>query len=163
MGYNLSTLRQASRRSWRIGQDQPCRVYYLYYEDTMQERAMALMGKKLKASLTLEGKFSSEGLVALSGDEGSAEMELAKSLAERIDFGNAERVWQLAGDMPELDDDWQEMDDWIAEVQAEAERRKAEKARRNAEILAKLDELFDDWDDDLPGGRSAPITEVAAA
>jgi SNF2 family DNA or RNA helicase len=162
-GYNLFTLRQSSRRGWRIGQRKDCRTYYLYYSGTMQDKAMALMGKKLKASLTLEGKFSSEGLVALSGDEGSAEMELAKSLAERIDFGNAERVWQLAGDMPELDDDWQEMDDWIAEVQAEAERRKAEKARRNAEILAKLDELFDDWDDDLPGGRSAPITEVAAA
>lgn len=162
-GFVLTTMRQAAARAHRVVQKKQCRRYYLYYSETMQERAMSLMGKKLKAALNLEGKFSSEGLVALSGDEGSAEMELAKSLAERIDFGNAERVWQLAGDMPELDDDWQEMDDWIAEVQAEAERRKAEKARRNAEILAKLDELFDDWDDELPGGRSAPITEVAAA
>jgi hypothetical protein len=31
-GYDLFTLRQASRRSWRIGQKHPCRVYYLYYQ-----------------------------------------------------------------------------------------------------------------------------------
>jgi hypothetical protein len=30
-GYDLFTLRQASRRSWRIGQKHSCRVYYLYY------------------------------------------------------------------------------------------------------------------------------------
>jgi hypothetical protein len=28
-GYNLFTLRQASRRAWRIGQTKPCRVVYL--------------------------------------------------------------------------------------------------------------------------------------
>ena len=50
-GYDLFTLRQASRRSWRIGQKHPCRVYYLYYKETMQARAMALMAQKLDASL----------------------------------------------------------------------------------------------------------------
>src|SRR5262249_8473744 len=54
-GYNLFTLRQASRRSWRIGQRLPCKVYYLYYEKTMQARAMALMGKKLSAAHAIEG------------------------------------------------------------------------------------------------------------
>ncbi len=52
-GYNLFTLRQASRRSWRIGQAQPCRVVYLYYEGTMQDRALALMGRKLTAAQAL--------------------------------------------------------------------------------------------------------------
>jgi hypothetical protein len=28
-------MRQASRRSWRIGQHLPCRVYYMYYEGGM--------------------------------------------------------------------------------------------------------------------------------
>jgi SNF2 family DNA or RNA helicase len=59
-GYNLFTLRQASRRSWRIGQSKDCRVVYLYYEGTMQDRAIALMGKKLTAAETLEGKFSTD-------------------------------------------------------------------------------------------------------
>jgi hypothetical protein len=36
-GYDLFTLRQASRRSWRIGQKHPCRVYYLYYRERRPE------------------------------------------------------------------------------------------------------------------------------
>jgi hypothetical protein len=96
-GYDLFTLRQASRRSWRIGQVHPCRVYYLYYRETMQARAMALMAQKLDASLALEGQFSAEGLAALSADSGSLTMELAKSLVENIDFGEAERVWAKSG------------------------------------------------------------------
>ena len=93
-GYDLFTLRQASRRSWRIGQKHPCRVYYLYYQETMQARAMELMARKLDASLALEGQFSAEGLAAMSAESGSLTMELAKSLVENIDFGEAERVWE---------------------------------------------------------------------
>ena len=96
-GYDLFTLRQASRRSWRIGQRQPCRVYYLYYQETMQARAMALMAQKLEASLALEGQFSVEGLAAMSADSGSLTMELAKSLVENLDFGDADRVWEHFG------------------------------------------------------------------
>jgi hypothetical protein len=93
-GYDLFTLRQASRRSWRIGQKCPCRVYFLFYKETMQARAMALMAQKLDASLALEGQFSAEGLAAMSAESGSLTMELAKSLVSTIDFGDAERVWE---------------------------------------------------------------------
>ena len=92
-GYNLFTLRQAARRSWRIGQRELCKVRYYYYADTMQARAMALMGKKLAASTSVEGKFSSEGLAALAGDEGSIEMAMAKSLVERLDDSDVGRAW----------------------------------------------------------------------
>ena len=69
-GYSLHTLRQASRRSWRIGQWQPVRVYYLHYEDTVQTACLRLMGRKLVVSLAMEGKFSGEGLQALDdGDD----------------------------------------------------------------------------------------------
>ena len=103
-GYDLFTLRQASRRSWRIGQRHPCRVYYLYYRETMQVRAMGLMAQKLDASLALEGQFSAEGLAAMSADSGSLTMELAKSLVENIDFGDAERAWEkLSAVQPETD------------------------------------------------------------
>jgi hypothetical protein len=50
----------------------------------MQEKAMELMGRKLLAAEALEGKFSSEGLVAMAGDDG-IEMALARSLAENLD------------------------------------------------------------------------------
>src|SRR6185436_12316046 len=91
-GYVLPTMRQASRRAWRLGQPKECKVYYLYYERTMQARAMELMGKKLLAAEALEGKFSSEGLVAMAGDDGM-EMAMAKSLAENMDE-SADRSWQ---------------------------------------------------------------------
>ena len=71
-------------------------MYYLYYEQTMQARAMTLMGKKPSAAHAIEGKFSSDGLVAMSGDEG-IEMALAKSLANQIDEGCDTRAWQKFG------------------------------------------------------------------
>ena len=57
----------------------------------MQDRAMALMGRKLTAAQALEGKFSSEGLVAMAGED--ANVELARSLVERMDEGDARRIW----------------------------------------------------------------------
>ena len=68
-GYSLHTLRQASRRSWRIGQRQSVRVFYLHYEETMQSSCLRLMGKKLLVSLAMEGKFSREGLQSLDEDD----------------------------------------------------------------------------------------------
>jgi ribosomal protein L34E len=92
-GYNIVTLRQASRRAYRIGQELPCRVFFLYYTETMQSRALDLIADKLDASLAIEGQFSEEGLVAMANAD-SDTMALAKSLVERIDFGNAEVRWE---------------------------------------------------------------------
>jgi len=93
-GYNLFTLRQASRRSWRIGQNKPCRVVYFYYERTMQDRALALMGRKLSAAQALEGKFSTEGLVSMAGEDANVEIALARSLVDLLDDGDARRFWK---------------------------------------------------------------------
>lgn len=90
-GYQLSTMRQAAARSYRIGQWLPCRTTYLYYQGTIQERALALMGRKLVAAEAIEGKFSSDGLVALA-EEDDATMALARALVERVD-DPAERAW----------------------------------------------------------------------
>jgi SNF2 family DNA or RNA helicase len=114
-GYNLFTLRQASRRSWRIGQKLPCRCYYLYYAATMQARAMSLMGKKLSAAHAIEGKFSSDGLVALSGDDG-VEMALAKSLADQIDEGCPTRAWVKVGVTDGVSGRDMNVDDFISEM-----------------------------------------------
>ena len=92
-GYSLFTLRQAARRAWRIGQPRNCKVFYFYYMNTMQELAVALMGKKMAAALALEGQFSSEGLVAMNEDE-SMELALAKSLVEQMDDLDAARAWK---------------------------------------------------------------------
>jgi hypothetical protein len=56
----------------------------------MQQRAMALVGKKMSAATALEGKFSTEGLVAIAGED-NAQMALARSLSEKIE--DAQRTW----------------------------------------------------------------------
>jgi hypothetical protein len=69
VGYNLSTMRQASRRSWRLSQTKDIEVYFLYYNGTIQEQAISLMATKLQAAQTLEGNFSEEGLKAMSQND----------------------------------------------------------------------------------------------
>ncbi len=68
-GYSTYTLRQASRRSWRIGQKDPIRVGFLTYADTAQESCLRLMGKKLLASLPMEGKLHTDGLQSMDADD----------------------------------------------------------------------------------------------
>ena len=66
-GYKLFTLRQASRRSWRINQTAPrVEVYMLYCQSTMQHKAIKLMASKLAVAGIIEGSFSEEGLAAMS-------------------------------------------------------------------------------------------------
>ncbi len=91
-GHNLFDMRQASRRAWRLGQMWDCFVYYQYYVDTMQHRAMELTSRKLEAALQLGGSFSENGLAALSSDS-SAQMALCKSLSDRIDSEDIQRKW----------------------------------------------------------------------
>jgi len=92
-GYSIFTLRQASRRSWRIGQDKPVRIHYLHYRGTMQERALELVGKKLSASLAIEGKLTGDGLASLCAGEDMTLM-LARALVEGSQIEGAESVWR---------------------------------------------------------------------
>jgi hypothetical protein len=92
-GYSLYVLRQASRRSWRIGQRLPVKVKYLHYAETMQESCLRLMGKKLLVSLAMEGKFSSEGLQAIN-EEDDILMAMARELVTEKGIGErADAVW----------------------------------------------------------------------
>jgi superfamily II DNA or RNA helicase len=93
-GYSLHTLRQASRRSWRIGQRRPVRVKFLCYEGTMQTACLRLMGKKLLVALTMEGKFAGEGLQNIDEDDDMLSA-LARELVERNGIGEtADAVWK---------------------------------------------------------------------
>ena len=84
MGYNLFTLRQASRRSWRINQLAPrVEVYMLYYTDTMQAKAIKLMASKLAVAGIIEGSFTEEGLAAMS-DVQDLTSQMAKELIQGI-------------------------------------------------------------------------------
>ena len=93
-GYSLHTLRQASRRSWRIGQKHPVRVKFLTYKGTMQEVCLRLMGKKMLVALMMEGKFSGEGLQSLDADE-DLMSAMARELVEKAGVGeSADAIWR---------------------------------------------------------------------
>ena len=93
-GYSLHTLRQASRRSWRIGQRFPVRVKFVTYSGTMQETCLRLMGKKMLVALMMEGKFSGEGLQALDTDE-DLMSAMARELVEKAGVGeSADAAWR---------------------------------------------------------------------
>src|SRR6202011_2930004 len=93
-GYSLHTLRQASRRSWRIGQRQPVRVFYLHYEETIQSSCLRLMGRKLLVSLAMEGKFSREGLQSLDEDDDML-TAMARELVTENGVGeSAAAIWR---------------------------------------------------------------------
>ena len=93
-GYSLHTLRQASRRSWRIGQRHPVRVKFVTYAGTMQETCLRLMGKKMLVALMMEGKFSGEGLQSLDADE-DLMSAMARELVEKAGVGeSADAIWR---------------------------------------------------------------------
>ena len=76
-------MRQASRRSWRIGQTQPARVVFMSYRSTLQADALKLVAKKLQSSLAVEGELPEDGLAAF-GDDGD---DLLMALARKIVSG----------------------------------------------------------------------------
>ena len=80
-GYNVYTVQQAARRSWRIGQKKPVKVIYLGYEKSSQMDCLKLMGKKIAVSQSTSGEMPESGLDALNETEGdSLEVALAKEL-----------------------------------------------------------------------------------
>jgi hypothetical protein len=92
-GYSLHTLRQASRRSWRIGQKNPVMVKFFVYKGTTQTTCLRLMGKKMLVALMMEGKFSGEGIHSLEADDDMMSA-MARELVERGRVGeSANAVW----------------------------------------------------------------------
>ncbi|VBR78158.1 DEAD/DEAH box helicase [Burkholderia pseudomallei] len=79
-GYNIYTLQQAARRSWRIGQKQPVKVIYLGYAETSQMHCLALMAKKIAVSQSTSGDVPDSGLDVLNQDGDSVEVALARQL-----------------------------------------------------------------------------------
>ncbi len=92
-GYSVFTLRQSSRRSWRIGQDKPVQVYYMVYSDTMQAVALSLMADKMQVALAVEGDLSDKGLTALAEGDTSILIRMAKSLLGETTRESSEDKW----------------------------------------------------------------------
>ena len=65
--YSVYTVLQASRRSWRIGQTKPVKVYFFAYKETIQEDALRLVAAKVAAALRVNGDTI--------GDDGLADLD----------------------------------------------------------------------------------------
>ena len=79
-GYNVFTLMQAARRSWRIGQKHAVRVHFLGYEETAQMACLELMAKKIAVTQSTSGDMPESGLDILNQSDDSMEIALAKQL-----------------------------------------------------------------------------------
>lgn len=79
-GWNVYTLQQAARRSWRIGQKRDVRVYFLGYAGTSQMTCLSLMARKIMVSQSTSGDVPESGLDVLNQDGDSIEVALARQL-----------------------------------------------------------------------------------
>jgi hypothetical protein len=90
-GYSLHTLRQSSRRSWRIGQRRPVEVKFFAYSGTMQEVCLRLMGKKLLVALATEHTLASQKrnlLVFCASSRAHRCSSLSRPRKRRVAMGN---------------------------------------------------------------------------
>jgi len=78
--WSLFTINQSSRRSWRIGQDKECRLFYLAYENSFQEKMAELIALKNRATAAINGDVSADGLSAMLGDDGDLQSMLIQSV-----------------------------------------------------------------------------------
>jgi len=92
-GYVPATVRQASSRSWRIGQTEPIKVIFLCYQDTLQEKCFQLIGSKLNAAGILEGNLSNEGLRNF-GQENSMFNDILSLLKDNIVAINSNDIFE---------------------------------------------------------------------
>ena len=92
--YSVYVMRQASRRSWRIGQTRPVKVVYMSYRNTLQADALKLVAKKLQSSLAVEGELPEDGLAAYGDDGDDLMMALARKIVSG-DENEAETVQEV--------------------------------------------------------------------
>ncbi len=78
--YSVYTSRQASRRSWRIGQKRPVKVVFMAYRNTLQADALKLVAKKLQSSLAVEGELPEDGMAAFGDDGDDMMLALARQI-----------------------------------------------------------------------------------
>ncbi len=90
--YSVYTMRQASRRSWRIGQTRPVKVVFMVYENTIQTEALRLVAKKMQSSLAVEGELPEEGLIAFGDDGQDLIMTLARQIVNETEFQSSDSL-----------------------------------------------------------------------
>ncbi len=126
--YSVYTMRQASRRSWRIGQTQPVKVVFMVYQGTLQADALKLIARKMQSSLAVEGELPEEGLVAYGDGQQDMIMALAKQIVNQDrgilaeDEDSVENIFARARDQENQDEAFLTNDEWaIPEIETSPE------------------------------------------
>ena len=158
--YSVFVTRQATRRSWRIGQPQPVKVVFMAYRNTLQADALTLVAKKLQASLAVEGELPSDGLAAFGDDGDDLMLALARKIvAGEEDAGSLESVFeqarQVAAEAEALlvDEGWHAPQPAIAEAEALTVAAGADERRDEAGEPQRL--LFS-WAEFMAGEPAVP-------
>ena len=79
-GYNVYSLQQAARRSWRNGQKRTVKVIYLGYAATSQIACLQLMARKIMVLQSTSGNVPECGQDVLNQDGDSVKVALARQL-----------------------------------------------------------------------------------
>ena len=122
--YSVYVSRQASRRSWRIGQTHPVKVVFMSYRNTLQADALKLVAKKLQSSLAVEGELPEDGLAAFGDDGDDMMMALARKIVsgdeDADEAETMEEVFAQARDAEATAEELLVDDGWrLVEVEAE--------------------------------------------
>ena len=115
LDYSIYITRQASRRSWRIGQDRDVDVHFMAARGTMQHTALELVGQKMKSSLMVEGEMPEDALAQHAAEQ---EDDLMMALARRIISGapmpddTIEELFRQARDRQQDEEEMLNANDW---------------------------------------------------
>ena len=122
--YSVYVMRQASRRSWRIGQTRPVKVVFMSYRNTLQADALKLVAKKLQSSLAVEGELPEDGLAAYGDDGDDLMMALARKIVSGDEEDEAESVEEVFAQARNAESKAEELlvdDGWkVVEIEPEA-------------------------------------------
>jgi superfamily II DNA or RNA helicase/ssDNA-binding Zn-finger/Zn-ribbon topoisomerase 1 len=144
--YDINSVRQSSRRAWRIGQTRECRVYYMIADGTQQVSQFQSCMLKRAHAMMAEGRLDRSELAKYGRDTTSA---LAADLAECLADEDLGTKWtELAA---------KDMDiETIPEDQFQEVLRKTQKALADEtlRLCGLQDEIEDDVETEIPKSSS---------
>ena len=129
--YSVYVSRQASRRSWRIGQTRPVKVVFMAYRNTLQADALKLVAKKMQSSLAVEGELPEDGLAAYGDDGDDMMMALARKIVSGEEEDEAETMEEVFAAARDAESEAEELlvDDGWKVVEIEPEVRLGQRQR----------------------------------
>ena len=89
--YSLYTLWQSVRRVWRLGQTRPVKAIFSVYSSAMEARALALMGRKMKAAQLVYG--DEVGGAIVPEEEGDFLTQLARDVLEDAQLSDLQTLF----------------------------------------------------------------------